>query len=102
MSRGRKHRTKAKTKNPLSREALADSAFSIACGLENEVQSARQFVAAIELICETMDNDGKTEVVQRLAWTISARLRAVEEMRSQLFDMTHRIVIGELPPPPST
>jgi hypothetical protein len=64
-------------------------AYARVCDMEDPLRIARDIVVALSMIAATLSEDGEGTVVQRLAWIAREQIDAAEEMRGDLFRLTH-------------
>jgi len=68
---------------------LVAPVFDVVTEMEDDLEAATSFCAAIALITETMNDSHASAPIQRLAWEIKNRVALAEEKRCKLFKLTH-------------
>jgi len=63
--------------------------FKTVCGMEDDVKAIEDLSIAVALIAESIDDEGVSSAVQRLAWEIKHYAEAVEADPGKLFHALH-------------
>ena len=63
---------------------LSDKVFNAACEMEGDLRAIDEFVDALVLVSETMDEGMHANAINRLAWEIKRRAQSAERCREDL------------------
>ncbi|MBX3583651.1 MAG: hypothetical protein KF810_17330 [Rhizobiaceae bacterium] len=68
---------------------ILPKAWQTVCNMENSLATIVDLASALALVSEAIDEASVSGAIQRVAWMIRDSANEAEELRGQLFHMTH-------------